>query len=144
MYEESSNYLKHYGVLGMRWGRRSFGMQAALANKPKRTPLSTKQLGGAKGALTAVNSGAEAGKRIANLAEKVKKKKDLSQMSDEDLRKKVSRMNLEQNYRNLSGVDKSRGAEITRNILEGIGSVVTVGASTVAIIMGIKAMKEGG
>ena len=23
MYEESSNYLKHYGVLGMRWGRRA-------------------------------------------------------------------------------------------------------------------------
>ena len=40
MYEESNSYLKHYGVLGMRWGRRGFGAQAAL-NKPKRSPLST-------------------------------------------------------------------------------------------------------
>ena len=129
-----TDYLIHYGVLGMRWGQRK---------KLSRT-YTTKQLGGAKGILTNVNSGTEAGKRIANLAEKVKKKKDLSKMSDEDLRKQVSRMNLEQNYRNLSGIDKSRGAEVTRNILEGVGSVVTVGASAVAIIMGIKALKEGG
>ena len=142
MYEESSNYLKHYGVLGMRWGQRR-KLSGAYLMEQERKPYTTKQLGGVKGTLNSINSGTEAGKRIANLAEKVKKKKDLSQMSDEDLRKKVSRMNLEQNYRNLSGVDKSRGAEITRNILEGIGSVVTVGASAVAIIMGIKALKDG-
>lgn len=137
MYE---NYLAHYGIPGMRWGQRR-KLSGAYLMEQERKPYTTKQLGGVKGTLNSINSGAEAGKRIANLAEKVKKKRDLSQMSDEDLRKKVSRMNLEQNYRNLSGVDKSRGAEITRNILEGIGSVVTVGASAVAIIMGIKTLK---
>ena len=136
-----TDYLIHYGKLGMHWGQRKKLSGAYLMEQEKK-PYTTKQLGGMKGALTSINSGTEAGKRIANLAEKVKKKKDLSKMSDEDLRKQVSRMNLEQNYRNLSGVDKSRGAEITRNILEGVGSVVTVGASAVAIIMGIKALKE--
>ena len=144
MYEESSNYLKHYGVLGMRWGRRSFGMQAALANKPKRTPLSTKQLGGVKGALNSVDSFTSGGKRLTNIAEKMTNKKtDLSKMSDEDLRKQVARMNLEQSYRSLSSVDKSRGAETVRNILETVGAVVTVGSSAIAIVMGIKALKEG-
>lgn len=139
MYE---NYLAHYGIPGMRWGRRRKSSGTYLIGQGKKQ-YTNKQLGGIKGTLNSVNSGTEAGKRIANLAEKVKKKKDLSKMSDEDLRKQVARMNLEQNYRNLSGVDRSRGAEITRNILEGIGSVVTVGASAVAIVMGIKALKEG-
>ena len=142
MYEET-NYLAHYGVLGMRWGRRNFGEQAGLAGT-KRKPMTTQQLGGIKGALTNIDSGTNAGKRLVNIGEKVlKKKTDLSQMSDDELKKKVARMNLEQNYRNLTSVDKSRGAETTRNILEGIGAVVTVGSSAVAIAMGIKALKGG-
>lgn len=142
MYEESSNYLKHYGVLGMRWGRRGFGAQAALSNRSKRTPLSTKQLGGVKGALNSVDSFTSGGKRLTNIAEKMTNKKtDLSKMSDEDLRKQVARMNLEQSYRSLSSVDKSRGAETVRNILETVGAVVTVGSSAIAIVMGIKALK---
>ena len=70
MYNE--NYLCHYGTPGMKWGHR-------------------------KRILEGISSGSDAGKRIANLAEKVgKKKKDLSNISDDDLRKKVSRMNLEE------------------------------------------------
>ena len=112
-----TDYLVHYGTPGMRWGQR-------------------------KKILESISSGSEAGKRIANLTEKVsKKKKDLSKMSDEELKKKVTRLNLEQNYRNLSSVDKSRGAEITRNILEGIGATVTVGASIASILMSIHTMK---
>ena len=142
MYAET-NYLVHYGVLGMRWGRRNFGEQAALAGN-KRKPMTTQQLGGAKGLLNNVDSATGAGKRLVNVGEKVlTKKTDLSKMSDEDLRKQVSRMSLEQSYRSLSSVDKSRGAETTRNILEGIGAVVTVGSSAVAIAMGIKALKGG-
>lgn len=140
MYDKT-NYLVHYGVLGMRWGRRNFGAEAASSGS-KRKHLTTQQLGGVKGALNNIDSGTSAGKRLVNIGEKVlKKKTDLSQMSDDDLKKKVARMSLEQNYRNLSSVDKSRGAEVTRNILEGIGAVVTVGSSAVAIAMGIKALK---
>ena len=117
MYEESNSYLRHYGTPGMRWGQR-------------------------KKILEGVSSGTDAGKRIANLAEKVgKKKKDLSNLSDDELRKRVSRLNLEQQYRTLSSVDKSRGAEITRNILEGIGATVAVGASVASILMSIHTLK---
>lgn len=112
------NYLSHYGTPGMRWGYR-------------------------KKILEGISSGADAGKRFANLAEKTKPKKDLSKMSDEDLRKKVSRMSLEQSYRNLSSVDKSRGSEITRNILEGVGATVSVGASIASIVMAVKMIKGG-
>ena len=94
--------------------------------------------------LEGISSGSDAGKRLANLAEKRKPKKDLSKMSDDDLRKKVSRMNLEQSYRSLSSVDKSRGSEITRNILEGIGATVSVGASIASIVMAVKMMKGDG
>ena len=145
MYEKT-DYLVHYGVIGMRWGFRkhvdSSGNFEDTFRKPKRKPMTTQQLGGVKGALNNIDSGTSAGKRLVNIGEKVlKKKTDLSQMSDDELKKKVARMNLEQNYRKLTSVDKSRGAELTRNILEGIGAVVTVGSSAVAIAMGIKALK---
>ena len=145
MYEKT-NYLVHYGVLGMRWGFRKHidpnGNFEDTFQKSKRKPMTIQQLGGAKGLLTNVDSASNAGKRLVNVGEKVlKKKTDLSQMSDEDLRRKVSRMNLEQSYRTLSSVDKSRGAETTRNILEAVGAIVTVGSSAVAIAMGIKTLK---
>ena len=50
-------------------------------------------------------------------------------------------MNLEQSYRSLSSVDKSRGAEIARNILEGVGATVAVGASIASILMSIHIIK---
>ena len=145
MYEQP-DYLVHYGVIGMHWGFRKHvdpsGNFEDTFRKPKRKPMTTQQLGGVKGALNNIDSGTNASKRLVNIGEKVlKKKTDLSQMSDEELKKKVSRMSLEQSYRSLSSVDKSRGAEVTRNILEGIGAVVTVGSSAVAIAMGIKALK---
>ena len=62
-----TDYLVHYGTPGMRWGQR-------------------------KKILESISSGSEAGKRIANLTEKVsKKKKDLSKMSDEELAKALGR-----------------------------------------------------
>ena len=147
MYAQT-NYLAHYGKIGMRWGFRKHvdpsGNFEDTFQKPKRKSLTTQQLGGAKGLLNNVDSAANAGKRLVNVGEKVlTKKTDLSKMSDEDLRKQVSRMSLEQSYRSLSSVDKSRGAETTRNILESVGAVVTVGSSAVAIAMGIKALRGG-
>lgn len=113
-----SNYLMHYGTPGMRWGHR-------------------------KAILTNVSSGSDSARRLASSLEKVaKKKKDLSKLSDEEIKKKVARLNLEQQYRNLTSVDKSRGAEKARDILDVIGSVAAVGASAAAIVTTIYSMKE--
>jgi len=136
-----SNYLCHYGVLGMRWGRRSGPTNFPVHSKK---PLSQQQLGAAKGVLTNTSSGSDAAKRLTNSIEKMTTKKtDLSKMTDDDLKKRVSRMNLEQQYRNLSSVDKSKGAEKVRDILDTVGAVVTIGSSAVAIAMSIKALKGG-
>lgn len=138
MYE---NYLAHYGVLGMHWGRRMGGKFDDTFSRTRR-PISIKEAGAAKGVFTNASSATEAGKRAVNLLEKTTKKQtDLSKVSDDELRKRVSRLNLEQQYRNLSSVDKSKGAELARNILEGIGTVVTIGASAASIYMAIKTMK---
>lgn len=113
-----NKYLMHYGTPGMRWGHR-------------------------KAILTNVSSGSDSARRLTSSIEKMtKKKKDLSQMSDDEIRAKVNRMNLEQQYRNLSSVDKSKGAEKVRDILDVIGAVAGVGASAAAIITTIYSMKE--
>lgn len=117
MYEKTG-YLVHYGTPGMRWGHR----KAILSN---------------------VSSSSDSAKRLTSSVEKLaKKKKDLSKMSDDEIKKKVSRLNLEQQYRNLSSVDKSKGAEKVRDILDVVGSVTAIGASAAAIVMTIYSMKE--
>ena len=113
-----NTYLAHYGTPGMRWGHR-------------------------KAIFTNTSSGTDSARRLATSIEKIsKKKKDLSKMSDDDLKKRVSRLNLEQQYRNLSSVDKSRGAEKVRDILDIVGAVAGLGASAAAIITTVYSMKE--
>ena len=113
-----NTYLAHYGTPGMRWGHR-------------------------KAIFTNTSSGTDSARRLTTSIEKIsKKKKDLSKMSDDDLKKRVSRLNLEQQYRNLSSVDKSRGAEKVRDILDIVGAVAGLGASAAAIITTVYSMKE--
>lgn len=113
-----NTYLAHYGTPGMRWGHR-------------------------KAIFTNASSGSDSARRLTSSIEKIaKKKKDLSKLSDDELKKRVSRLNLEQQYRNLSSVDKSRGAEKVRDILDVVGAVAGLGASAAAIITTVYSMKE--
>ena len=143
--EENTQYLRHYGVVGMHWGQRKNRNIQNGSSKNRRSNITIKKLGAGKEILTNISSASEAGKRAANLIEKTTKKKaDLSKISDDELRKRVSRLGLEHQYRSLSSVDKSKGAELARNILEGVGTVVTIGASVASIYMAIKNAKGGG
>ena len=113
-----NTYLAHYGTPGMRWGHR-------------------------KAIFTNASSGSDSARRLTSSIEKIaKKKKDLSKLSDDELKKRVLRLNLEQQYRNLSSVDKSRGAEKVRDILDVVGAVAGLGASAAAIITTTYYMKE--
>lgn len=74
------DYLEHYGVKGMRWGRR-------------------------KGA----GSSSESSVKTAKTAKKVKPvKPDVKKMSDEELRKKINRIQMEQQYAKLTGTKEGR------------------------------------
>ena len=61
------------------------------------------------------------------------KKVDLSSMSDKELRERVNRMDLEQQYSNLKKETVSKGRVSALQVLDVAGSVLTAGASAATL-----------
>lgn len=62
-----------------------------------------------------------------------------SHISDEELKKRVNRLNLEQNYARLTGAEStSKGAQWAKNALEIAGSVVTIAGGAAMIYIALK------
>ena len=101
------NTLIHYGVKGMRWGvRRTPAQLARAAGRP--LPKSSKK---------------PAAKKTPE--KEAPAKKSLSDLSDDELRSKISRLQLEKQYKELSKptetVKTSRGKAFCLDVLETIG-----------------------
>lgn len=126
-----SDLLKHYGILGMKWGIR-------------RTP---EQLARARGVM---NESGKISRELRGISGRFRPKASaatksrVSKMSDDDLRKSVARMNLERSYLSLSGNDVSRGQERFDRILDVTAGVLAIGSSSVAIAMALKAKRLSG
>ena len=104
--------LMHYGRLGMRWGQHIFGdekrMTSAAATGKSRRRRPTKKF-----------------------------RNEVSGLSDDELRKRVNRLNLERQYSQLTGADTRHGAEVAREVLQTTGSIVGIasGVLTVACLL---------
>lgn len=97
--------LYHYGILGMKWGVR-------------RTP---EQL-------------ARASKKTSSVHEDYKKahdNKSVKEMSDAELRARVNRLNMEQQYSKMNLNTVQKGKNFTSNALK---TISTVAATTTTII----------
>jgi len=96
MSQETENYLAHYGVKGMKWGKRksSSTKQISLSRDPTHPDASTaKDL-----KFKAKRSGTDA-------------------LSNSELQTAITRMNLEQQYSKLSPNTKYRGQKIAEDVL---------------------------
>lgn len=80
----------------------------------------------------------------------VKKKMDLSNMTDQELRDRINRANLEKQYNDLFGepakVTVSKGRKFAQNVLEVGGSVLAVTGSALGVALAIRDLmnKSGG
>lgn len=120
--------LTHHGIKGMHWG-------------VIRTP---EQLQRAQGHISTASNIVKEAKNINNSVSNIRsntKKKNLSTMSDQELRDRVNRLNLEQQYTQLSGNKVSKGQQYVRNTLEVAGSTLAIAGSIVGIAAGIKQLK---
>jgi hypothetical protein len=75
----------------------------------------------------------------------VKKKMDLSNMTDQQLRERINRANLERQYNDLFGepaqVQVSKGRKFAQDALEVGGTVLAVGSSALGIALAIKELR---
>lgn len=157
----NKTYLVHHGIKGQRWGVRRFqNTDGSLTSAGKRRYGTSNEHGNtisnregkkqlhrdykkadataAEAALSGTSKVLyDAGNTVGNIGKnksKVVNKHDYSKMSDEDLRKRINRLNMERNYGELTGDTKRvrTGADWTREILQTTGAVAGM-AATVAL-----------
>jgi hypothetical protein len=125
-------YLAHYGIKGMRWGIRRFENADGTL-----TPAGKRRYKNPDGTLT------PAGKRRYNKGGKTEP--DYSKLSDQELRTKVNRLNMERQYSQLMNPPTrvKRGAEYAREMLQTIGATLAVTATAATLYIQLKSGKTG-
>lgn len=72
---------------------------------------------------------------------RTKKTVDLSEMSDQELRDRINRANLERQYLSSLEPEVSKGRDYARAVLDTAGSVLALGSSALAIALAIKELR---
>ena len=163
-------YLKHYGVLGMKWGQRrarraanGARLSSAIskgADKHSKLMLkkaerlssegknkkAQKAINGAK-LSSAISKGADIhSKAMQKKADRItkelaaKKKQSVKDFTDEELKKKVSRLQLEKQYKDLSKSNIDRGKDFAKKIAT---TSVSAAVSGIAVVKIRKALGAG-
>lgn len=162
-----NDYLNHYGVLGMKWGVRRTPVQL------RRTMITTKrQLAADKIKLERLNSGkhtsvgftkkrqAAYDKRDKDILEKrikyneqkladkaakkeAKKKPTTKDMSDDELRKVVNRLQMERQYSQLvNDGSVSKGKEYTKKVIKAGTTVAAVSTTALTLYNNAEKIKK--
>ena len=122
--------LKHFGIAGMRWGIRRGPSRLAQRLSGKVTTVASR-IKGLKG-----KSKIDTSSEDSKVAKTLKKKK-LSEMSNDELKKLTTRMQLERQYKDLSSKEISIGKKIAIDI----GTTMLKDTMTVAVNkIGVAAM----
>lgn len=141
MWSYNFKELYHYGVPGMRWGVRRSSRELSAASNDRRK----KELGAAKNiakeSSNAFREGANAMRSMGGNRPSKKVKKELASMSDQELRARINRMQMEQQYSSMKPSRVSRGASFAANTLSVAGSVAAIGGSIAGIMLAMKQLK---
>lgn len=103
-----NNELYHYGILGMRWGVRRTPAQLGRSTTGKKTASS------------------KSNNKNASSTSKQSNKKSVKDMTDDELKSKINRLELEKRYKDLSFSDSSKGKVFTKQYLADAGKKILV------------------
>lgn len=142
-----NDQLIHYGVKGMRWGVRKSSYTSTGSSSKKK--LTVKDYNDLKKGVDETNrsvssySNYRTNKQKRKAIKEATKTVNLEKMSDKELRERVNRLNMEQQYVNLvtnKAVMNSGKTKVDRT-LEVAGDVLTVTSSALAIAVAVKQLK---
>jgi hypothetical protein len=137
----SKDSLAHFGILGQKKGVRRFQNEdGTLTEEGKR------RYGSAASALTNVSKGLDTASKLTELEQKSKIiRPDYANVSDEELKKKVARLSLEEQYGRLTGdIKKVRsGSDWVHEILQTGSILASMAGTAVSVYIALKALKGG-
>lgn len=164
----NENELMHYGVLGMKWGvRRYQNRDGSLTSAGKKRYDRDIRENNAKKKDNRINidgpdphrwakedtkrrkevvdSTSNAVKQARQIVDKLPKKHksmDLSKMSDKELRDRINRTNLENQYLIMFAPETvSKGRKYVKTTLDVAGTTLAIGSSALGIALAIKELK---
>lgn len=136
-------YLEHFGIPGMKWGvRRARGADGTVSSGKKSTPIDMDVR--KKSFETGATAAREAGSAINTFSKRKEnefsnqKRAEAKKMSEKELKEAINRLNLEQQYRNLSARDIDIGKTTVQDFLAVSGNVLTVAAAGAGLALTIK------
>jgi len=109
---------------------------SAGGNEPKKNKEDSgidKAIKGMNAAGKSAQKGSSAAKKIANATRKERPKKDLSELSDAELQRRVNRINLERQYNSLTQPEVKSGWDKASEILDIAGDAVMIGVGIATI-----------
>ena len=147
--------IQHSGIKGQRWGvRRYQNEDGSLTEEgkkrygtPERYRASAKEASALEEATKGASSAASTAASIINTQRGSKAiRKDYSGLTDQELQRRVNRLNLERAYGDLSGDTKyvKTGKEKAREILQTTGAALAIAATAVGIYSQLHGFKDIG
>ena len=120
------NELYHHGVKGMKWGVRKIPVRSSSGVTQKR-----------KSNTLSLFKKKKTTRKVSSANSSPAKTKSIKDMSDDELRKKVERVRLEQQYQQLDPKTVSIGKRITKRVMDDIivPAAVDIGKQVAKSIM---------
>lgn len=128
MYYESNNYLQHFGIKGMKWGVRRYQNKDGTL-----TPNGKKRY---RSGLTNQND-----PEINDDYARRHSKKSISQMSDAELKDRINRMQMEQQYNQLNNYSKLGKIQVDKIVKAGT-TIATLSGTAITIYNNINKIKK--